>query len=213
MTSLEPVIFRDADEPIPDDERVTNMAQAMNRAVGFLQEEDPDPYGYIQEIENQLGVDMLPSRWKAKPDDSRWVARMRGRARKVAVARMFLHGFTPQQIADKLEVSEGTVHGDIANCGQEWRKSFVADFEVMAGKDLTRLEMYLQKLSPGIERGDVKSIQTAVDIIKERGSILGYRQGVQVDIEQYVREVAEANGFDPTKAVEIASRISVTMRG
>lgn len=201
------------DEPIPEDQRVTTFAQAMERAHGFLKEEDPDPYGFTQELEQSLGVSMLPARWKSAPDDDQWNIRMRSRARKVSVATLFLHGFSPHQIATRLDVSESTVHKDIAHCATEWRKSFVADFEVMAGKDLTRLEMYLQKLSPGIERGDVKSIQAAVDIIKERGSILGYRQGVQVDMTQYVREVAEANGYDPDKAIEIATRISVTMRG
>ena len=206
-----PVVFSE-DEPIIDEERVTTLAQAMQKAHGLLQEEDPDPYGYVQEIEQGLGVGILPTRWKAEPDDSRWVTRMRARARRVAVARLFLHGFNGAQISEKLHVSETTVTSDIANCASEWRKSYVADFEAMAGRDLSRLDMYLQKLSPQIERGDVKAINAAVDIIRERSNILGYRHGVSVDITQYVREVAEANGYDPDKAVEIATRVSLTMR-
>jgi hypothetical protein len=198
------------------DFKISNMADAMQLARSKLRDvgdEDPDPYGYAQELENELDIDLLEPEWKSRPDDQRWVKRIKGRARKAEVAKLFLGGYKPHAIAQMLGVSEQTIHNDIAHLGQEWRRAYIGDIEILAGKDLERLESYLVALGPGIERGDFKSISTALEIIKERASILGYRQGVQIDIEQYVREVAEAHGYDPDKAVQMAQRISVTLKG
>jgi len=195
--------------------KVENMAQAMEVALQrtrAVENEDPDAYGYLQEVENELQVDLLDMRWKAKPDDEIWVKRLRARARKATVAKLFLEGHKVPEIAKLVQTSEVTIMKDLGALSNEWRRSYLDDIELLAGKDLERLETYLVALAPGISRGDTKSIVAAVEIIKERGSILGYRQGVQVNIEEYVREVASANGFDPDRAVEIASRISVTMK-
>lgn len=194
--------------------KITNMGDAIELAMQRARDvEDPDPdiYGYQQEVENTFGVDLLTPNWKAKPDDTLWVKRMKARGRKAAIAKLFLQGRKIAEIAQLVKVSEVTVYRDIQNLSQEWRKSYMADIEILAGIDLARLENLLVKLAPGIETGDTKSITAALEIIKERGQILGYRSGVQVDIETYVREVAEANGYDPEKAVQIAQRISVTM--
>lgn len=195
--------------------KLTNMADAMALAKSrsrAVDDGDPDPYGYAQELEQEFGVDLITPNWKAKPDDAQWVKRLKGRARKAAVARLFLQGYAITAIAGKVKVSEVTVYKDLQHLGQEWRKSYLDDIEVLAGKDLTRLDYLFTKLAPGIERGDTKSVTAAIEIIKERAQILGYRQGVQIDIEAYVREVAMANGFDPDKAVQLAQRISITMR-
>lgn len=195
--------------------KVGNMAQAMEVAIErtrAFEDDDPDAYGFFQEIENETGVDLLPVRWKAKPDDETWVKRLRARGRKKEVARLFLEGHKVPEIAQMVQTSEVTIVKDLQTISNEWRRSYLDDIELLAGKDLERLESYLVALAPGISRGDTKSIVAAIEIIKERGSILGYRQGLQVNIEEYVREVAAANGYDPEKAVQIASRISVTMK-
>lgn len=195
--------------------KVSTMAQAMEVALQRTREmdnDDPDAYGYLQEVENELQVDLLDMRWKAKPDDETWVKRLRARARKATVAKLFLEGHKVPEISKMVQTSEVTIMKDLQALSNEWRRSYLDDIELLAGKDLERLETYLVALAPGIARGDTKSIVAAVEIIKERGSILGYRAGLQINIEEYVREVAAANGFDPQKAVEIASRVSVTMK-
>lgn len=198
-----------------DNQKVSDMADAMTIALERARlpvDSDPDPYGYLQELEIETGVELLEPRWKAQPNDNRWVARIKGRARKAIVARLFSLGFAVPQIAVKVNVSESTVYNDLENVAREWRKSYIADTEALAGRDLATLDYLLQKLAEGIDRGDTKAILAAVEIIKQRGDILGYRQGLQVDITQYIREAAEAAGFNPDKAEAIASRISVTMR-
>lgn len=196
--------------------KISSMADAMEMASAIARHnpevDDPDPYGYGQELEEEYGVDILSPQWKAKPADPRWIQRLKTRARKTAVARLFLQGFNPQQIADRTKVSVSTIYTDLANIGQEWRRTYLDDIEELAGKDLARLDWMLTCLGQGIENGDTKSITAAIEIIKQRSEILGYKQGVQVDIEQMVREVAEANGYDPEKAVMMASRISINMR-
>lgn len=208
-------IIKKGDPEYQEEIKLTTMGDAMNLAMQrarTIDDDDPDPYGYGQELEEQFGIDLLTPNWKAKPDDLTWVKRVKGRARKAAVSKLFLQGYNVQEISTKVAVSEVTVHKDLENLGREWRKSYLADIEVLAGKDLARLEEYLKKLAPGIENGNTKSIQQAVEIIKTRAQILGYQQGVQVNIEQYIREVAASAGYDPDKAVEIATRISYSFK-
>ncbi len=178
-----------------------------------LFDEDPDPYGYAQELENEIpGMDLLNPEWKAKPDDAKWVKRVKARSRKAGVARMYLQGHPVPFIAAKCKVSQVTIYRDIAQISAEWRRSYLNDIEVLASRDLARLdEMYL-KLQRGINSGDTKAIDAGIKIIQERGNILGYRHGVQVDIESYVREVASSAGYDPEKAVALAQRVSVRFK-
>lgn len=210
--------IRALDIPKPgevEDFHLASMADAMNLAMQTSRnviDDDPDPYGYGQELEEEFGVDILAPQWKAKPDDARWVKRLKGRARKTAVVRLAILGHKPEAIAQKVKVSLPTVYSDLRVAAREWRRTYLDDIEELAHKDLAALDYMQSMLEPGIARGDTKSILAAVDIIKEKGNILGYRQGMQIDLEQYVREVAESNGFDPQKAVEIAQRISITMR-
>lgn len=197
--------------------RATDLAEAMSMAMSRardLEDPDPDPYGYLQELEEQFpGIDLLTPQWRARPSDPRWVKRVRGRARKAAVAAKFLMGDGVPAIAAALRVSEMTIYNDLKALQAEWRKSHMADIEALAGQDLARLDYLMQKLAPAIDRGEVKAISAALDIVKERASILGYRQGVQVDIEEFIRAAASSAGFDPNEAVTIARRVQVNFRG
>jgi hypothetical protein len=118
-------------------------------------------------------------------------------------------GYTTNDIANQLEISEIIVKRDIEFVSIEWRKSYLDDIETLASRDLARLDEMFNKLSRGIERGDVKSIRAGVEIIKERGDILGYRHGVSVDITEHVRELAISQGLDETTALDVARRVSL----
>lgn len=204
----------------PDEEAVEihkyhSMADAMELAKQVARvhgNDDPDPYGYVQDIERDLGLELLEPRWKAKPDDDLFIKRAKARARKMAVMKLFMSGFNPKEISNKVKVSESTVVYDIQMIQSEFRREYLNDAEALAAKDLARTEYWLSRLAPGIDRGDTKSIGVAVEILKTRASILGYRDGVQVDIETYIAEVASANGFDPAKAIAIAQRVAVSMK-
>lgn len=195
--------------------KAKTLSDAMRRAREVLrdpdafEDPDPDPYGYYQEMENEFGVDLITPNWKAKPDDERWVKRVKGRARKAAVAALYLQGHTAQEIAVKCKVSELTVMKDIGAIQNEWRKSYIDDIEILASRDLARLDEMFLKLWPAIENGDTKAVMAGTKIIEQRGAILGYHHGVSVDIEQHIREIAEARGFDPEVAVGVAQRISI----
>lgn len=195
--------------------KLTSMADAMNLArqrVREVDDDDPDPYGYAQELENEFDWDILPKKWKANPDDPQWIKRMKARARRAAVANFYVTGHKISDIAKKCKVSEVTVYRDMQVMMQDWRKSYLEDIETLAAKDLATMDFMLQRLHNGIMRGDPKSISVALSILQERANILGTRQGVQVDIEEYVREVASANGYDPDTAVAHARKISITMK-
>lgn len=204
----------------PDEEAVkkhkySSMYDAMELAkqVARIQDdEDPDPYGYVQSIEQDLGLDLLEPRWKSQPDDNLFIKRAKARARKMAVMKLFMSGFTPKAIAEKVKVSEATVFGDIQMIQSEFRREYLNDAEALAAKDLARTEYWLSRLAPGIDRGDTKSIGVAVEILKERASILGYRSGVAIDMTQIIIQTAEANGMDPQKAIAIAERLAQSMK-
>lgn len=193
-------------------QQAISLAMQTVRDPDAFQDPDPDPYGYGQEMEHEFGLDLLTPNWKAKPDDPLWNKRFLARARKAAVARLYLQGKSIKDIADSCKVSQVTVYKDIANISLEWRKSYMEDIEKLASRDLARLDMMFASLADAMERGDTKAIEAGIKIIDARGNILGYRAGVQVDIEQYIRQVASANGYDPDRAVNIAQRIKVTMR-
>lgn len=209
------VIVQMPQSPMVREYKVKNIHDAMRLAMenlafeGLEESGDPDPYGYVQEIEESTGIDLLSPKWKSKPDDDRWNRRVKSRARKAAVARMYLMGYSVAEIANKVEVSESTVVNDINIVTQEWRDNYLEDIETLASRDLARLDDMFNKLATNIEQGNVGAIKTAVEIIRERGNILGYRQGVQVDIEQHVREIAASQGLDPDQAVQMAQRISI----
>lgn len=194
---------------------IYDMEQAMKSAMATgrdIEEKDPDPYGYGQEFELAKGIDLLEPEWKAEPDDDRWNKRIKARDRLQKVTKLYRDGYSVGEIAKMVESTEWTVHKDLNSISMTWRKQALEDIEKVVGKDLARLDYYLSRLAPAVERGDVKAIMAATEIIKERGAIMGTRQGVQVDIETYIREVAESNGFDPEKAVQIAQRVKLTMK-
>ena len=209
-----PILFQPDEEAVKMN-KIGSMADAMELAKQVVRlgtDEDPDPYGYAQDLERDLGLDLLEPRWKARPDDDMFIKRAKARARKMAVMKLFMSGFNPKEIAEKVKVGEATVVNDIRMIQSEFRHEYLNDAEALAAKDLARTEYWLSRLAPGIDRGDTKSIGVAVEILKERASILGYRSGVQLDVESYIAEVAEANGFDPQKAIAIAQRVSITMK-
>lgn len=213
MPDPNPAALTVLDPQVP---RVTSLAGAMSLALSRAREiddPDPDPYGYLQEIDAAFpNSGIMEPQWTARPNDPRWIKRVRARGRKSQVSARFLKGDSVPEIAQALSVSEATVYRDLTNLQMEWRERHMRDIEALAGQDLARLDMFMQKLAPAIDRGDVQAIKAGLDIVKERGSILGYRAGLQVDMEEFVRSAAESAGLDPNEAIIVARRISVNYR-
>src|ERR1041385_3584166 len=128
-------ILLQPDEEAVKNHRIGSMADAMELAkqVARIQsDDDPDPYGYVQDIERDLGLDLIEPRWKAKPDDGLFIKRAKARARKMAVMKLFMSGFNPKEIAEKVKVSEATVVGDIQMIQSEFRREYLNDAEALA---------------------------------------------------------------------------------
>lgn len=195
--------------------KFSSMRQAMLEAQegnNSIEDPDPDPYGFMQELEHEHRVNVLAPEWKAAPDDDLWNRRMLARGRKSKVSRLYLLGFAPAEIAEKIKAPLTMVVKDISSIAGEWRKSYLDDIEILAGRDLATLDYMFSKLAPAIDRGDTKAVTAGVEIIKQRGEILGYKHGVQVDIEQLVRDTAVSHGLDPERAVNFAQRVRVSMK-
>ena len=85
-----------------------------------------------------------------------------------------------RRIAAAIGVSHVTVSRDLKALEEEWRAAAAADIAIEKGLDLDRLDGMLAVLMPQVNRGDVKAIRSALDIIKQRASILGYAAPVRV---------------------------------
>lgn len=136
--------------------------------------------------------------------------------RRTEIAKLLIRGWGPSRIAEHLSLPVNTVSTDIKVMEAQWRSTQLEQVEKVALYDLMRLEQAVDRLMPIIEKEGVEKAIKAVDalakVIQLRGDILGYRQGVTVDIESYVRAVAEANGFDPERAVELAQKVVISIR-
>src|SRR3972149_8645073 len=126
--------------------KAVELARARSRA---LEDPDPDPYGYAQELEQKYSVNLLDPQWKAKPSDPLWKRRSKKRARKVAVARLYLQGHDVSEIAKRCKVAESTVVDDIKAIAAEWRKTYLDDTEVLAAPGLGRLGSMFKFFTPG----------------------------------------------------------------
>lgn len=189
------------------------LARSTSRAID---DDDPDPYGYGQELELEYDANVLGPVWKSKPDEDRYNKRLRSRMRKAKVTELYMAGWGIPRIAKELNVTEVTIHNDMKAVNGEWRKSAAGDIEVLAYRDLARLDYVFSKVLPGVESDDMQTVIKAalacVEIIRQRGDILGYKQGVQMDMEQYLREAAVTMGLDPDEAVIMGRRVNNALK-
>lgn len=130
--------------------------------------------------------------------------------RRERVSELMLQGKTEAGIANQLGLSLGTIHNDMVAIRHLWREATINNAEQHAALDLARLEWAANGLMPRVLAGDEDAIVALIRIIQQKGRILGYGTGVKVDIETFLRQVAESNGFDPDKAIEVATRVSLS---
>lgn len=133
-------------------------------------------------------------------------------ARRERVSYYLMLGWTEVKIAQELDVSPSTVHYDIEAIRLLWQQRTVDNVAQAAVVDLARLDFIIASLLPQIQAGDTKAADAATRAIADRANILGYKMGLQVDITNYLQEVAAANGFDPVKAIEFAQRMTIQLK-
>jgi hypothetical protein len=132
-------------------------------------------------------------------------------ARRERVAHYLMLGWTEARIAIELKVSQSLISYDVKAIREQWQSSTVDAVGQAALLDIARLDFIITGL---LERAqfDYKAADACLKAIHQKAQILGYAQGVSFDVEQYIRELAIQNGYEPERALEIATRISVTLR-
>lgn len=119
-------------------------------------------------------------------------------ARRRKVAEYYLLDYNQQEIADMLEVSQGTISTDIRYILTEWKKATLNDTDTIVRRELKKLNYLEQEavenynivkawrsgdpdkpLSPQLE----KWAKIRLDILKRRAQFLGLDQPTRVNID------------------------------
>lgn len=101
--------------------------------------------------------------------------------RRDKVAALFRGGTESQRkIAAALGVSQPTIKRDLDALRDEWRESARTDVAAEIGLDLSRLNQMLASVWPQVLRGDVKAVNVALSILKQRAAIYGYSAPMRI---------------------------------
>lgn len=132
-------------------------------------------------------------------------------ARRERVGYYLLKGWSEARIAEEIGVSAALVHYDAVEVRAIWQQSSIDAVAKSALLDIARLDFIIAGvLDRSLE--DPKAADICIKAIQQKSIILGYNQGVKFDIELYIRNIVEANGFDGEQGVEIATRIAGTLK-
>ena len=101
--------------------------------------------------------------------------------RQERVAALFRSGTKSQRkIAAAIGVSQPTVKRDLDALKAQWREDAHEDIAAELGLDLSRLDAMLAAIWPQVLRGDLKAMQMAMSIIRQRAAMFGYNAPVRV---------------------------------
>jgi len=150
----------------------------------------------------------------ARDHPSHRSAKARAEQRRRAVAGLLHRGHTEAEIAVAVGAAASTVHYDIHYLRRQWYVENLETINEAVAQDLGRLGWVLTCLSDRVATGEPKAAEAYCKVIELANKLRGTLAGgnVSVDIEGYVRRVAQENGFDGDEAVELAHRITVTRR-
>lgn len=102
--------------------------------------------------------------------------------RRTAVATMLRAGYKQREIAAELGAGLATINADIKVLRERWRLSQTEDTVAAMLLDLERLDDLIRVLSLAAKRGHLGSIDRVIAIIRERGSIIGYREAQKLEV-------------------------------
>lgn len=133
------------------------------------------------------------------------------------IAFAVMSGWSDVHIAEHFGLTIREAISSVSSIRDRWRRNTIQDLQIGIDMDVARLEFIVQTMLPRlITANSARDAGTVADVcikaIQEKGAILGYRQGMTIDIESYIRQLAESNGFSGDDAIEIATRISLTLK-
>lgn len=122
----------------------------------------------------------------------------------MAIIRSYKAGRTVTQLAADWGVSHGTVRKDIDYAFTLLKQSVMQDATDLRALQLERLQQMFGAIYPAMLAGDTAAANTVLGILKREADLLGLDAPKKIDIEGRLRAMAEAEGFDPDQAIEVA---------
>lgn len=115
--------------------------------------------------------------------------------RRVRVEQMYLAGKTYRDIAQELNVSVGTVAGDMQAVMTAWREQTTADLEDFKNLQMKRLNQLLASAWGEATTGDAKMLAQVRGILNDMNKLMGIEDSVRIDQSLRI-EWAEPLGAD-----------------
>lgn len=123
--------------------------------------------------------------------DERTIERLRRRSakrdaiekRRARIAQLLDAGQSQRQIAELLDVSAGTVNGDIHVLRDRWRKTQLANIQDVMLADLHRVDTAVTAIWLAVESGDLTAIDRFVKLTQLKAQMLGYKAPEQIDVK------------------------------
>ena len=131
--------------------------------------------------------------------------RLKAAARQADALDLRKAGATYQAIASELGYSHPPAARKAVMAGLKLTMQEPAD--ELRKLELSRCDRMQQAVWKAVLRGDVKAINAVLRIMDRRATYLGLDAPVKIDLEQRIREGAEAEGLDADEAVAIANEV------
>lgn len=128
--------------------------------------------------------------------------------RRRAVAANLLAGLNYRDIAEGLNVSVGTVSGDVKALMTQWREDQAKDVGDHVAIDLRRMDMAINAIWDDVKAGKLQAIDRLLKILERRSKMLGYDKPDKVDIVDW-RQEAEQAGINADEAYRQAVAVFV----
>jgi len=93
--------------------------------------------------------------------------------------------------------NESVAYKDVRIALEESRERMHLDSAELIQLELQRYDDYLLRLQPDIQKGDIRAIESALKISKQRRELLGLDAPIQIQVEEKVAEAVnvELNAF------------------
>lgn len=104
--------------------------------------------------------------------------------RRKKVAANLLAGLNYREIAAALNVSVGTVSGDVAVLVRRWRTEQISDIGQWQALNLKRLDRAINAIWGEVADGNLAAIDRLQKLIEQQGRLLGFDQSVHIEAER-----------------------------
>lgn len=109
-------------------------------------------------------------------------------ARKATIARLHLQGYSGQEIAPKVGVSESQVSRDLKAITEVWRETALQDITERKSLDLAELTLVKRELwsawhSSPKKKKDPRFMGEVMKALKQSAELLGYNHTTKVSID------------------------------